>query len=405
MLGIDIHNCPAYFPDAHHGAVFGGTGTGKTNLLERIVATRMETGFAFLDPHGETIDRILGMIPRRLTNKVVVFDPLAERVAGVNMTEDIGDDALAVEQAVHFLRGYWKDAWGARTQWLTASMLYALVASSSRDTALASLGPSITDPLTRQSLDVGDPYVRQFFRHFNSLTPSFRQEVIMPILGKLQWMMSNPHIRAVLGQERVTFSFAEAMDRGQIILCRLPQGQLGDAAAFLGAAIFTKLTQAARQRKNRNPYLCVLDEAHEFTKGINLDVALSESRKFGLFMLLATTHLRMLSEDDRAAVFANCDTLAAFRSPEADAKLLAPAFGSDLQPRFFINLPNYTCVYRTMGELRPERPVILNVAPPLPTRQSRVREASLRRWGRPVKKVESRIRKRLKSLMNKRPAK
>jgi hypothetical protein len=400
MLGIDIYNRPAYFPDAHHGAIFGGTGTGKTNLIELILAGKLETGFAAIDPHGELIDRLLGMIPRRRTNDVIIIDPLADRVPGINLTEDLGDDALMVEQAVQFLKGYWKDAWGARTQWLTASMLYALVSGSPRSApALTSLSSPLTDPAIRQGLEGGaDPYIRQFFKHFNSFNPAFRNEVITPLLGKVQWMMMNPHIRAVLGQDNCKVSFTEAMDRGQIILCRLPQGQLGDATPFLGAALFTKLSQAARQRKNTNPYLCVMDEAHDFTKGVNLAVTLSESRKFGLFNLLATTHLELLSQEDRAAIFANCGTLAAFRSAEADAKLLAPAFSSDLQPKFFQNLPNFTCLYRTMGKDMPDPAVVLHVAPPLPLRQSKIREASLRRWGRPVKKVEARLRKRLKNV-------
>lgn len=393
MIGTDSYGRPAFFTPDNHAGVFGRTGTGKTNLLTHMAATALDTGLCVIDPHGGLVDAVLGMIPNRRKNDVILIDPLADRVPGINFLEG-GENALLIEHTVRLFKNLWGDAWGARSEWLLANIAYALIASGAA--SLVSIGKSLTSAAYRRELATGaDPYLEQFFTHFNGWTPSFRQEVITPILNKASRLTLNPHIRAVLGQATSSFDFAEAMDRGQIILARLPRGLLGEASALLGSAIFTKLSLSALERKNSNPFLAVVDEAHTFTKGVDLPVTLAETRKYGLTVALATQHVELLTPEDRAGIFANCGTLAAFRTSAADAKLIAPELGTDLQPRAVQNLPNFHCLYRTMGAEMPDPPVILRVAPPLPTRASNVREASLRRWGRPKENVEARIRRHL----------
>jgi hypothetical protein len=394
MLGIDSYDRPVSFTPGTHTGIFGRTGTGKTNLLEHIAATAIDSGICIIDPHGELVDRFLGLIPDHRKNDVILIDPLADRVPGINFLEG-GEDALLIEHVVRLFKNLWGDAWGARSEWLLANITYALLAAG--PASLVSIGKSLTSSAYRRELATGaDPYLEQFFSHFNSWTPAFRQEVITPILNKATRLTLNPHIRAVLGQATSSFSFTEAMDEKRIILVRLPRGLLGEASTLLGCAIFTKLTLAALERKTTDPYLVVVDEAHTFTKGVDLPVTLAECRKYGLFVTLATQNLELLSLEDRAGIFANCGTLISFRTSAQDAKVIAPELGSDWQPRAVQNLPNFHALYRTMGKDMPTPPVVLRVAPPLTPQSNGVREESLRRWGHPKDKVEARIRRHLR---------
>ena len=86
---------------------------------------------------------------------------------------------------------------------------------------------------------------------------------------------TNHMLRAVIGQTSSTFDFRQAMDRGQIVLCRLPKGSLGeDVSSLLGSLIVTKLPLAALSRQdtpeeNRRPHFLYADEIQNFVHGVD----------------------------------------------------------------------------------------------------------------------------------------
>jgi DNA helicase HerA-like ATPase len=60
-----------------HVYAVGQTGTGKSTLLENMALQDMLNGegFAFIDPHGDTAERLLAMVPRERTEDVIYFSP------------------------------------------------------------------------------------------------------------------------------------------------------------------------------------------------------------------------------------------------------------------------------------------------------------------------------------------
>src|SRR5207249_9283822 len=56
------------------------SGTGKTTLLYNLIRRDIENGqgLALLDPHGDLVDRILGVIPKERIADVVLVDPADE---------------------------------------------------------------------------------------------------------------------------------------------------------------------------------------------------------------------------------------------------------------------------------------------------------------------------------------
>ncbi|MEK7506324.1 MAG: DUF87 domain-containing protein, partial [Patescibacteria group bacterium] len=73
-----------------HLYLIGQTGTGKSNLLANMAAddVRNGKGIAVIDPHGDLMEDILGLVPRNRMQDVIVFDPgdIANPV-GLNMLE------------------------------------------------------------------------------------------------------------------------------------------------------------------------------------------------------------------------------------------------------------------------------------------------------------------------------
>ena len=55
--------------------VIGQTGTGKSNLLTNLALQDMldGKGFAYIDPHGDTAEDILGMVPAERTEDIIYF--------------------------------------------------------------------------------------------------------------------------------------------------------------------------------------------------------------------------------------------------------------------------------------------------------------------------------------------
>ena len=71
-----------------HTHIIGASGTGKSTLLFNLIQQDIENGegVAVLDPHGDLIDRILGIIPQARIDDVVLVDPSdAEYSIGFNI--------------------------------------------------------------------------------------------------------------------------------------------------------------------------------------------------------------------------------------------------------------------------------------------------------------------------------
>ena len=64
-----------------HTHIIGASGTGKSTLLFNLIRQDIENGegVAVLDPHGDLIERILGIIPTNRIDDVVLVDPSDEQ--------------------------------------------------------------------------------------------------------------------------------------------------------------------------------------------------------------------------------------------------------------------------------------------------------------------------------------
>ncbi len=68
----------------------GQTGTGKSTFLENLALQDMLNGegFAFIDPHGDTAEKLLSMVPKERTEDVIYFCPAdMDYPLGLNLFE------------------------------------------------------------------------------------------------------------------------------------------------------------------------------------------------------------------------------------------------------------------------------------------------------------------------------
>ena len=402
-----------------HMAIFGKSGVGKTTLIRNMVICDLEAGngLTVVDPHGSLVEDILHSIPRHRTNDVIYLNPAdPSRVIGLNVLEAVSHNqrSLVVSSLISILRNLWPLNWGPRTEYILEHAVYALL-EQPEPVTLAALPKLLVDQNYRKHVvsQVSDPAVRSFFRFYDTQNDRLREESIAPLLNKVSKFITNPLLRAVIGQTRSSFDFRWAMDNKKIILCNLSKGALGeDVSSLLGSLVVTKLSLASLSRQNipeaeRQPHYLFADEIQTFTHGVDFPTILSESRKYALSLIVGTQTLAQLPEKTVAAVFGNCASLVSFRVSSDDARALTREFGASGEgPRLadqmfdvivpeskLQNLPDFKLYLRTLSNGRPQEPFLVQSFPPFEktgneTTSERVIRTSRARYGRDRQVVE-----------------
>src|ERR1051325_9383401 len=138
-------------------ALLGKTGVGKTTLLYNMAFADLYagTGFTVIDPHGSLGADLLGVIPRRRTNDVILLNPAADRsrIMGINILESVGPNErhLVVSSVIKIIKNLWPANWGPRSKWLLEHFFYGLL-ETPEPVTLAALPKFIHDKKYRASI-------------------------------------------------------------------------------------------------------------------------------------------------------------------------------------------------------------------------------------------------------------
>ena len=319
-----------------HCHILGGTGTGKSTLMFSMIQQDIENGagIAVLDPHGDLIDRVLGIIPPERLGDVVLFDPSDESfIVPFNILSahsDFEKQLLASDLVSVFQR--LSTSWGDQMNSVFQNAVLAFLESSEGGT-LADLRRFLIDQAWRDQFlqTVSDPDVRYYWKRAFPQLGSSRS--IGPIITRLETFLSPKPIRYMVSQRENRIDFGAMMDNGKIFLAKLPQGQIGRENAYLlGSLVMTKLQQMAMSRARMNaaqrrPFYCYIDEFQHFITP-SLTEILSGARKYGLGLVLAHQDLKQLERDKDVAnsVLSNAFTRVVFRVGDSDSRTLAEGF-------------------------------------------------------------------------------
>ncbi len=378
-----------------HMALFGGTGTGKSTLLVNMAAADLDagTGITAVDPHGGFCEDILNdHIPRARKNDVIFFDPksrthaMALNVLDCPRREERG---LVVSHVVSIFKTLWAEAWGPRLEDILRNSLWALIEQPAPSSLLA-LPKLLTDDAYRATIlrHVENPVVLDFFTNtYAKWTSSFREEAISPVLNKTRAFITDPLMRAVIGQTRSSFNFRWMMDHRKILLCDLAKGSIGDDnSRLLGSLIVLKEKLAALSRQDipeseRVAHVLYCEEAHNFIG--DFESILAEARKYGLILTLATQGIEALPRESTFAIFSNCATVISFRVSGTDATRLRDEFGLMLPASNLQELPDYTLYVRTLSRMKeggassPSGPHRISAYPPFDRHPRHARRESV----------------------------
>jgi hypothetical protein len=402
---------------SRHMYVVGQTGTGKSTYLENLALQDMLNGrgFAFVDPHGDTAERLLAMVPRERTEDVIYFSPSETAYPlGLNLFEYQTPDQkdFIIQEVLSMLYKLYdpqhQGIMGPRYEHLFRNAALTIMADPNGGTFI-DIPKLFRDPaFVKQKLQhVKDQNVIEFWQKEmpQSQRSSDFGEVVSWFISKFGAFLSNEMMRNIIGQTHSAFDMREVMDEGKILLVNLSKGKLGELnMQLLGMIFVMKFQAAAMSRANipenaRRDFSLYVDEFQNFSTD-SFATILSEARKYHLDLIVANQYTHQLIEEVRDAIFGNTGTIVSFRIGEDDdaealAKRLRPAFSaSDL-----LRMPNYNTGVRMLINGVPTQPFSMATLPPLgnPNQQlaDALKQLSAAKYGRPRAVVEKEIFGRL----------
>jgi hypothetical protein len=319
-----------------HTHIIGASGTGKSTLLFNLIRQDIENGqgIAVLDPHGDLIDRICGIIPPERIDDVVLLDPSDEsHSVGFNILSahsNLEKDLLASDLIAVFQR--LSTSWGDQMNSVLQNAILAFL-ESDRGGTIADLSRFlIEEPYRIEFLkSVKDEYVVRYWQ--NNFRLLVGNKSIGSILTRLDTLLAKKPIRHMVSQPKNRLDFAHMMDTGKIFLARLPQGLLGkENSHLLGSLLVSKFQQIAMSRQaqqiaTRRDYWLYIDEFANFITPSMAEI-LSEARKYRIGLTLAHHELQQLQRNPEvaSAVMTHPYTRVVFRVGDDDAKKLAEGF-------------------------------------------------------------------------------
>lgn len=392
-----------------HLYLIGKTGSGKTTMFENMIIQdiRQGEGVGVLDPHGESVEKILDFIPEERLSDVILFDASdKDYPVGFNMLElpDPEQKSLVASGLIDVFRKRFEFSWGPRLEHILRNCILTLL--DVPNTTLLGVTRLLQDRNYRNFITykIKDPVIRSFWEEeFKGMLANERlvTEAIAPIQNRLGQFLSSPTVRNIVGQAHSSFSLEKIMNEGKIFLVNLSKGKLGvDDSSILGSMIVSRMQFEAMRRVNlpeaerRNFYLYV-DEFQNFASGAFASI-LSEARKYHLCLNLTHQYVAQLPEEMRDAVFGNVGTIASFALGAPDAKVLAGEFTPVFTEEDLISLEKYNVYIELMIDGMTSKPFSAVTLAPSDDRAKlaeRVRNFSRQTYGREKVKVAAAINK------------
>ncbi len=385
-----------------HTHVIGASGTGKSTLLFNLIRQDIEAGagVGVLDPHGDLIEKILGVIPDHRINDVILLDPSDEEyVIGFNILSahsDLEKTLLASDLVSIFAR--LSTSWGDQMNSVFQNAILAFLESSTGGT-LADLRRFLLDKDFRSDFlkTVEDP--EAVFYWEKAFPQLGGNKSIGPILTRLESFLSPKSIRHMVSEKSNNLDFAEIMNGGKILLACLPQGRMGRENSYLlGSLLVAKFQQAAMSRqslaeKDRKPFWLYIDEFQNFATPSMAEL-LSGVRKYRMGMTLAQQSMAQLRQHPELAssVLTNTCTRIVFRPGDEDAQSLVAGFANfDSKALMSLSVGEAIC---RIGRSDADFNLSVSASAPddeghLEERRLAMIESSRRQYGRPKAEISA----------------
>lgn len=399
-----------------HTYIIGQTGTGKSILLENLAFQDMMDGrgFAFIDPHGDSAEALLGKVPKERVEDVIYFNPGdMTNPIGLNMFEFDHPDQkdFLVQEAINMLYGLYDPGHtgivGPRLEHIFRNCALLLMADPAGGTFIDIPKLLIDEDFMKSKLKyVTDQTVLDFWtKEFpDSKRSNESGEVVSWVVSKFGPFISNDAMRNIIGQTKSGFNLRDIMDNNKILLVNLSKGKMGELNSKLLGIIFVMKFQAAAMGRADTPedqrvdFSLYVDEFQNFATE-SFESILSEARKYRLNLILGNQFMTQLTDKIREAIIGNVGTVISGRIGITDADILVKKFAPTFDAEDLTKMPNYQSITSVMIHNVPSAPFSMSFLPPMGQTNAQLSDAlkrlSAAKYGRPRSQVEKEIFERL----------
>lgn len=363
-----------------HVYFIGQTGTGKSGLLENLAYQDMihGKGFAFIDPHGDSAEKILGFVPKERVEDIIYFNPGdIENPMGLNLFEFKTKDQqdFLVQETINILYSLYdpnrQGFIGARFEQIFRNCALLLMADPAGGTFIDIPKLLIDQDFVRQKLQyVTDQNLIDYWtiEWPNAQRSNEAGEVTSWVNSKFGAFLSNTMMRNIIGQTKSSFDIREIMDNNKILLVNLSKGLTGELnSKLLGMIFVMKFQVAAMSRADipesqRTDFCLYVDEFQNFATE-SFETIMSEARKYRLNLILANQFMTQLTEKIREAIIGNVGTIISGRIGVTDAELMQKKFAPTFDVEDLKKLPNFETITSVMINNVPSSPFSMRLLP------------------------------------------
>ena len=361
-----------------HMYIIGGTGNGKTTMLQYAITQDMRSGkgVAIIDPHGDMAETLLRHVPPDRIDDVVYFNPDdLEYPIGLNileLTPEIsGNDLLRekdiiTESVISVFRKIFseEDTGGHRIEYVLRNTIQT--ALTVEGATLFTVFDLLNDTKYRKKIikTLEDKNLINFWNNELGKAGDMQKvKMAAGITAKIGRFLFSASAKQILEQPRSTIDFDDIINSGKILICNFSKGILGeDTSELFGITVLAKLQLASLRRaripqSERRHFYLYVDEFQNFATTSFVQM-LSESRKYKLFMVMAEQSTSQQKDQQMVSIIlANVGTIISFRTgnPE-DERLLLPLFSPYIEQGEMSNVPAFN-FYAKLSAITPQEPM------------------------------------------------
>ncbi len=333
---------------AKHLFLIGGTGMGKTSLIEHFIrrGIMQRQPFVLLEPHGDLSQNVVRFIASvwasqdrkgkvETAKKTIIVEPF-------NLGSIVPFNPLEVPEGVsvypcvleltQVFKQKWQDMWGPR---LAEILRATLVVLAENRLTLLEAPMLLADARFRNSLleNLQNQEVKEYFVfRYNRLRRADQIKYTESTNNKLTEFLTDQNIRYSIGAATNSLNFRRVMDEGQWLILNVAKGYLRINSLLLGGLFLAKTELSALSRadipfEQRRFFTVFIDEFQNFLsqdEAGDVETLLSEARKYRLNLVLANQNVSQLNPKLLGTILGNVGTLVCFRLSHKDANIIAP---------------------------------------------------------------------------------
>lgn len=361
-----------------HIYVIGGTGNGKTTMMQYQIVQDMQSGkgVAIIDPHGDMAETLLRHVPPERVADVVYFNPddleypiglnLLELTPNISGNELLREKDIITESVISVFRKIFseEDTGGHRIEYVLRNTIQT--ALTVHDATLFTVFDLLNDTKYRNMITktLEDKNLVNFWKNELGKAGDMQKvKMAAGITAKIGRFLFSASAKQILEQPKSTIDFDEIINSGKILICNFSKGLLGeDTSELFGITVLAKLQLASLRRarvsqSERRHFYLYVDEFQNFATTSFVQM-LSESRKYKMFMVMAEQSTSQQKDQQMVSIIlANVGTVISFRSgnPE-DERLLLPLFAPYITQGEMSNLPAFN-FYAKLSAIKPQEPL------------------------------------------------